>query len=96
MGQQGNEAEQISGASAPSAVTMPSNPSEKPQRAPMRSNAVVRRELPQDIADKDTAKTAMATHVGMTTHCVNRENFSSSKGFVLCALQKSDAVNQEQ
>lgn len=59
-------AEQISGASAPSAVTIPSKPSENRSRLQMRSNAVVNRTLAHDITARDTAKTANAFHSGIT------------------------------
>jgi hypothetical protein len=48
-------AEQISGASAPSAVTTPSRPSDSRSRAPMHSSAATRRTLAHDITPTDAA-----------------------------------------
>jgi len=55
------DAEQISVASAPSAMTTPSRPSENRKRTPMHSSAAVRRMLAQDITATATRKPSHAT-----------------------------------
>ncbi len=52
--------EEISGASAPSAVTRPRSPADKPNDAPILSSATVRTKLETDMRMSDPRKIALS------------------------------------